>query len=691
MPCASRPDENESAPSAGRRGPVAGQLARRWLAEPGLPADRRMDRARHLEQQLRDSGKFTYSLKPQQRDYRIDPIEDFITNHPQGHCEYFATTLTLMLRSQGIPARMVVGYKCDEYNPLGSFFQVRQLHAHTWVEAYLEPEQVADDPADPQWRNGGWLRLDPTPGSRRGPRRGRDRATRRWAARWTGSTRSGTTTSWRWTAPGSGRPSTSPSSAGARTPGAAWPIPSGGASCGRRSFGRPIRATGTSASGSVGAGDWWRWPSRCVIVLLFRAARVLLRAARRWLRPRRGRRRGRPIGSKSSSTAGSARFWPGTACDGPAARRSASSPRLAGRATGRAVRRPAARPAARRDHRRLLPRPLRPAAPGQLAPRRGRTGVGPTGRGPRTEAPPMKIGLIGYQGSGKSTLFAWLTGVAADPALGHVGQSAMAEIPEPRIDAAGQNLQPQKNHPRRHRNRRHAGPEPRPRGQRRPAGHDPRGRLPGPGRRRLRRPRSAGRSRLVRRRPPAGRHGDRRQPHRARRRVAEKPIPRLEREQLEHEQDTLQLVLGAMESGKPLREGDMTEEQLKVTRAFRLLEREAADGDRQHGRRRGAPRAVHRESTPELPIVAVPAGLELELARMSPEDRAEFEEEMGVGGSDRDELIRQLLDVSGHMIFLHGRRKGSPHVAPARQAAPPWTRPPASTPTWPAASSAPKS
>src|SRR3954465_5579526 len=45
----------------------------------------------------------------------------------------------------------------------------------------------------------------------------------------------------------------------------------------------------------------------------------------------------------------------------------------------------------------------------------------------------MKIGLVGYQGSGKSTLFHWLTGVAPDPALAHSMQSAMATIPEPRV------------------------------------------------------------------------------------------------------------------------------------------------------------------------------------------------------------------------------------------------------------------
>ena len=46
----------------------------------------------------------------------------------------------------------------------------------------------------------------------------------------------------------------------------------------------------------------------------------------------------------------------------------------------------------------------------------------------------MKIGIVGYQGSGKSTLFHWLTGVKPDPALAHVSQSAMAPIPDPRIE-----------------------------------------------------------------------------------------------------------------------------------------------------------------------------------------------------------------------------------------------------------------
>ena len=143
-------------------------LADRWIAESGLPARDRIGRARYLEARLRDSGLFQYSLRGQDRNLDIDPIEDFVSEHRVGHCEYFATALAMMLRTQGIPSRVVLGYHCDEWNELGKFFQVRQLHAHSWVEAYLKPSQVPrelfhrDDHWD--WAAGAWLRLDPTPG-----------------------------------------------------------------------------------------------------------------------------------------------------------------------------------------------------------------------------------------------------------------------------------------------------------------------------------------------------------------------------------------------------------------------------------------------------------------------------------------------------------------------------------------------
>ena len=166
---ASRRDSKKNAFVVPDNLPNLVKLADQWIAESGLPEGNRLARVRYLERQLAASGQYQYSLTGQARDPNIDPIEDFITQHPQGHCEYFATALTLMLRSQGIPARMVVGYKCDEWNAVGGYFLVRQLHAHTWVEAYLEPDQLPPEYLHgidywPWLTAGGWFRLDPTPG-----------------------------------------------------------------------------------------------------------------------------------------------------------------------------------------------------------------------------------------------------------------------------------------------------------------------------------------------------------------------------------------------------------------------------------------------------------------------------------------------------------------------------------------------
>jgi hypothetical protein len=142
-------------------------LARGWIAESGIPADDPLDRARYLERRLRESERFVYSLEGPMRDAALDPIEDFVVNNPQGHCEYFATALTLMLRSQEIPARLVVGYKCGEYGYVSQAYRVRQSHAHTWVEAHVAPEEVSlaarEGRRFADWSHGGWLRLDPTP------------------------------------------------------------------------------------------------------------------------------------------------------------------------------------------------------------------------------------------------------------------------------------------------------------------------------------------------------------------------------------------------------------------------------------------------------------------------------------------------------------------------------------------------
>lgn len=147
--------------------PKLDALAWQWFVDTNASYDDRYVIATSLERKLRDSGEFQYSLRGQARDPALDPIEDFLTQNRVGHCEYYATALALMLRSLGVPCRVVIGFRADEWNDLGQFYTVRQSHAHAWVEAYLKPgqvpSQVKQGANDPRWDRGAWLRLDPTP------------------------------------------------------------------------------------------------------------------------------------------------------------------------------------------------------------------------------------------------------------------------------------------------------------------------------------------------------------------------------------------------------------------------------------------------------------------------------------------------------------------------------------------------
>ncbi len=142
------------------------KLDRKTVADAGLDSDDAYGKAKALERLL-SSPPFEYTLDRGPPTPGVDPIEDFVTKNQRGHCEYFASALTLMLRSQYIPARMVIGYHGGEWNTVGSYFDVRQLHAHAWVEAYLKPRQIPASERPPGMKDGvgGWLVLDPTPAS----------------------------------------------------------------------------------------------------------------------------------------------------------------------------------------------------------------------------------------------------------------------------------------------------------------------------------------------------------------------------------------------------------------------------------------------------------------------------------------------------------------------------------------------
>ncbi len=116
------------------------------------------DKAAAVEQYLK--SHFTYTLDMGSR-IPADPLAYFLFERKQGHCEYFASAMAVMLRSVGVPARIVNGFRGSEYNDLTGSYIVRGRNAHSWVEAYIGGTWVTFDPTppDPVRVNRGWARL----------------------------------------------------------------------------------------------------------------------------------------------------------------------------------------------------------------------------------------------------------------------------------------------------------------------------------------------------------------------------------------------------------------------------------------------------------------------------------------------------------------------------------------------------
>ena len=92
--------------------------------------------------------EYTYSLDVT-RNPSETPLDDFLFFQKRGYCEHFATAMALMVRTLGVPARLVSGFTGGEWNDFGEYYLVRQKNAHTWVEVYF-PDM-------------GWITFDPTP------------------------------------------------------------------------------------------------------------------------------------------------------------------------------------------------------------------------------------------------------------------------------------------------------------------------------------------------------------------------------------------------------------------------------------------------------------------------------------------------------------------------------------------------
>ena len=269
----------------------------------------------------------------------------------------------------------------------------------------------------------------------------------------------------------------------------------------------------------------------------------------------------------------------------------------------------------------------------------------------------MKIGLVGYKGSGKSLLFQWLTGIAPDPALSHSLQSATAAIPEERFEALTKIYNPKKIT--------YAGLEI----------------MDTPG---LARDQHGNPARLAQLREadalvwviPVFDGSDPNKEIAAFKddaviadleivlnRIAKvteqnkRPVPKSEHEKFEFELSVLELLQQGLESNNPLKEERLTLEQQRVVRGFRLLS--------------GKPKMMiintpddetdleqyKKYAQVDTPVVAVSIALEAELAKMPPEEKSAFLAEMQLPSSDKPAVLHMILNASGQMTFMTAGEK----------------------------------
>jgi len=105
-----------------------------------------LQKAKTIEGYLKKNYSYSLIVNPP-RD-NTSPILYFLFQSRTGFCEHYATAMALMLRSAGIPARIVTGFAGGELNTYGGYLIVRQSNAHAWTEAFID---------------GSWERFDPTP------------------------------------------------------------------------------------------------------------------------------------------------------------------------------------------------------------------------------------------------------------------------------------------------------------------------------------------------------------------------------------------------------------------------------------------------------------------------------------------------------------------------------------------------
>lgn len=266
----------------------------------------------------------------------------------------------------------------------------------------------------------------------------------------------------------------------------------------------------------------------------------------------------------------------------------------------------------------------------------------------------MKIGIVGYQGSGKSSLFHWVTGQTPDPSLAHRTQSAMAEVPEPRVAALCEIYHPKKitlasldvvDTPGLSR------------------GHEGNAA-------KLAMIREAGCLVVVVAAYSGSPQADLTSfqddllmadleivSGRVERLRDALKRPRPNREEQEKELAALEPILKALEGGETLHGMNLSPDQDRFIRSFQLFSQKPRLVVFNVAEDESDPDRFLAELPPDVPGYAVSLGLQLELAQMDDAERSEFCQEMGVTMISRDALIRQMMDASHQMLFFTAGEK----------------------------------
>lgn len=129
--------------------PRISALARTWAGGAKEPAAI----AKRIEERLRT--EYRYDLDSPSGG-TLNPLDHFLFESKSGHCEFYSTSMAVLLRTLGIPTRNVTGFVGGTYNRFGEFYAIRQGDAHSWVEVYLDDK--------------GWTAFDPTPTAESQPR-----------------------------------------------------------------------------------------------------------------------------------------------------------------------------------------------------------------------------------------------------------------------------------------------------------------------------------------------------------------------------------------------------------------------------------------------------------------------------------------------------------------------------------------